>query len=314
MFDHLNLAHALGIQGYVHGNEFRAKCPLHQDRNPSFSLNIPAGVWICHAGCGKGDFIRLVELVMGCSPQEAHDWIRNNGHSASVDMLSKDLAVALGQIPPEEVALAPSSDWFERFSQLSNNVMPMWFLERGFTWGTVNKWNLRYDPIEEAVIIPVMWDNQLLGTITRNTSKFLPKYQNSDGLPKSEILFGEISKAVNEIIIVEGVLDALWLWQLGYNAVSILGSSISAKQVEIVRRYRFGEVIMCLDNDEAGVKGTEAAVKLFVNSGWLLPQIKVIEFPGWNKNDPGYRKDANDCDAEQFATLYANRRSAIYGV
>lgn len=36
-------------------DKYQAKCPLHEDRLPSFSINDEKGLWYCHAGCGGGD-------------------------------------------------------------------------------------------------------------------------------------------------------------------------------------------------------------------------------------------------------------------
>lgn len=32
-----------------------ARCPLHNDNDPSFSVNLNNGLWTCHAGCGSGN-------------------------------------------------------------------------------------------------------------------------------------------------------------------------------------------------------------------------------------------------------------------
>jgi len=32
------------------GAEASALCPFHDDRNPSFSVNVDTGKWYCHAG------------------------------------------------------------------------------------------------------------------------------------------------------------------------------------------------------------------------------------------------------------------------
>lgn len=313
--DYVALAVQLGVQnGFIAGKEYRARCPLHQDTNPSFSLNIQTGMYNCFAGCGGGEFVRLVELVLDCSPQEAHDWIKANGRGTSVEQLGKQLAEALGQTPIGATNYLSPLYWKEVYELTTNQIMPMWFLQRGFTWHTVNFWGLHYDNIGDAIIIPVYWDDELVGTITRNTNSHLPKYQNSPNLPKSKILFGEISETKDEIIIVEGVLDALWLWQLGYNVVSILGSHLSGEQVDILKGYRFGEIVLALDNDEAGQAGTDEAIGKLTYAGWLLPQITIINFPGVDKESPAYRKDPQDCSMEEFAQLYANRRDVIYGL
>lgn len=38
------------------GFQISALCPFHDDRRPSFSANEKSGLWICHAGCGSGNF------------------------------------------------------------------------------------------------------------------------------------------------------------------------------------------------------------------------------------------------------------------
>lgn len=304
--DYASLARELGVQGFVQGREYRAHCPLHDDSNPSFSLNIENGLWICHSGCGQGEFIRLIELVLNCSPQEAYDWARANGRATSVEQLSKNLAAAIGEPLPTQYKEVPRG-WLDYYEFLSSKAMPLWFLKRGFTWNTINEWYIRYDNINDAVVIPVVWKDELVGTVTRNTRPGLPKYQNSSNLPRSEILFGEISKGKNEIIICEGILDALWAWQNGLHAVSLLGNHISQQQVNILKEYRFGNITLALDNDEAGQLGTQEALRKLSDAGWLLPQIKMIRFPD-------NIKDMQDCYPELLAELYASRKEVIYGL
>ena len=36
-------------------NQYNGKCPFHDDRHPSFSVDVETGLWICHAGCGQGN-------------------------------------------------------------------------------------------------------------------------------------------------------------------------------------------------------------------------------------------------------------------
>jgi len=297
-----DLALSLGIKGYVAGKELRATCPIHHDTNPSFSLNIYNGLWKCFASCGSGDFIRLVELVLNCGPQEAHSWLQA-GSATSVDQLDKSLAAKLS--PTDPLPKIHDDSWQAIYASTTADFMPEWFLARGFSWETIWKWGLHYEKTVDAVIIPVIWENQVLGTITRNTSEYLPKYQNSSGLPKSRLVFGEIKRSTQEIILVEGVLDAIWLWQLGYNAVSILGTSLSEEQIHILEKYRFGEIILALDNDEPGRLGSIQALGKLTKAGWLLPQITFIKFPD-NKKDP------QDCTAYEFRNLFENRKGLIH--
>ena len=72
----------------------------------------------------------------------------------------------------------------------------------------------------------------------------------------------------------------MWLNQLGYNAVAILGMSISRKQVELVQELPSGEVVLCLDNDEAGQIGKEKALTYLGQSA----RIAYIDIPSAYKD------------------------------
>lgn len=303
MFNYANLASSLGIRGFIRGDELSASCPLHSDTNPSFSLNINKGIWICFSRCGGGDFFELVERVLDCSPQEARDWIAGNGVPVGVEQQSRMLLAALQQPQPEQKAIE-NLTWKEQYESFTSRVMPLWFLARGFMWDTIIKWGIRYNPSTDAVIIPVYWEDELVGTVTRNTLQGLPKYKNSDAIPASKVLYGEISKRKNEIILCEGILDALWLWQNGHHAVSILGNKLSQEQANILKRYKMVNITLALDNDEAGTIGTEQTKKLLIANGWLLQQLSLIKFPTGTK-------DPQDCTPEMLRELYAQRERNI---
>lgn len=308
----LYLANALGVKGIQSGVEYRSRCPLHSDNNPSFSLNLEKGVWTCFSSCGSGDFYRLVELVLNCSPQEARGWIHHNGQATSIEQITASLGQKLNLVQPIIDVKYPSDGWKAYYAALDAGRMPQWFINRGFTWDTIKHWGIKYDLVNDAVVIPVIWQGELVGTVTRN-NRTEPKYQNSKNLPVANILFGEISASQSVIILVEGVLDALWLWQLGYNAGGLLGKQFGPGHIRTLKENRYGEIILGLDNDEAGRKATKEVIDKLTHNGYLLPQIKVLKFPGKNKDDTGYRKDAQDCTSEEFKEIYGNRKDYILG-
>lgn len=47
------------------------RCPLHEDRNPSLSVNLDRGVWFCHAGCGDGGILDFEERFSRCDRDTA---------------------------------------------------------------------------------------------------------------------------------------------------------------------------------------------------------------------------------------------------
>lgn len=52
------------------GKEKAGKCPFHDDRNASFSVNLEKGVWHCHAGCGGGSIIDFIAKADGKPPED----------------------------------------------------------------------------------------------------------------------------------------------------------------------------------------------------------------------------------------------------
>lgn len=259
-------------------------------------MNINQGVWQCFSCGQRGEFVQLVQMVLGCSPTEAYEWFTSNGQASSVEQLSRAFAIAMG-IPMRGSVAKEESNWRQYYESLANNVMPLWFLNRGFTWDTINSWGIKYDPVYDSVVVPVYWNNQLVGTVTRNTKDYLPKYQNSPNFPRAEILFGKINPNAKRIYLVEGLLDCIYASQCGYAALSLLGSSISNRQILILRKYRFGQITLALDNDEAGKKATQIVIARLMDGGWLLPQLSFVKWPEGIK-------DANDCTPEQLREVF----------
>jgi CHC2 zinc finger len=47
----------------VKGNEAYGLCPFHEDRTASFYINRTTSQWICHAGCGEGNFWKFKKML-----------------------------------------------------------------------------------------------------------------------------------------------------------------------------------------------------------------------------------------------------------
>lgn len=53
------------------GRDSSVKCPLHDDRNASLSVNVEKGVWKCHAGCGQGGILDFEKKFSNCDDETA---------------------------------------------------------------------------------------------------------------------------------------------------------------------------------------------------------------------------------------------------
>ena len=102
-------------------------------------------------------------------------------------------------------------------------------------------------------------EGNILGWINRRRAA-IPKYLFSYGFAKSHSLFG-INQIYNTetLYVVEGALDCMWLNQNGFSAVAVLGASISPTQMNLISSLHPDEVVLSLDNDDAGRKGMEKA-------------------------------------------------------
>jgi len=57
--------------------ELQTRCPFHNDSSPSFSANVKSGLWICHAGCGQGNFDQFLQRIVS-APQGGR--LSESGH------------------------------------------------------------------------------------------------------------------------------------------------------------------------------------------------------------------------------------------
>lgn len=48
-------------------SRWQAKCPWHEDRVSSLSVNDTKGLWHCFAGCGGGDLFTLLMKIHNCT-------------------------------------------------------------------------------------------------------------------------------------------------------------------------------------------------------------------------------------------------------
>lgn len=300
-YDYKHLAQQLGLTGRATNFELYVKCPFHHDRSPSFSLNIKLGLWQCKASCGQGDFPQLVMRILGVSQREAVSWIQSNGNRVSTDVLSQQINALwkAPQLPSPEKALI----WRQLYDMADPHKTCQWFLDRGFNWASIRRWGIRWDSVDQTIILPYLNSkSELVGTVTRNLNSGKPKYVNSPSLPSSENLFGlSLQERGGVIIVVEGPLDCIWLDQLGYPAVALLGAEMSTKQAVLLQRNSFTRVVLALDNDTAGVSGLATAEKALVKAGYLPTQIERIQFPEG-------KKDVNECDERLVGDVLGTRQ------
>lgn len=130
--------------------------------------------------------------------------------------------------------------------------------------------------IHNRIYIPIEDENGFkVGYTARTTSNDDIKYLNSrenEIFKKHEILYNysnavKQTKEQSELYIVEGVFDVISMEQAGHsNTVSLLGSVLTDKHIELIKKLKSPNIVLTLDPDEAGIKATQKTIKLLMDN------------------------------------------------
>ncbi len=149
-----------------------------------------------------------------------------------------------------------------------------------------------YDFFRNRLMIPIRDQfGRIVGMGGRTLSKDDPvKYVNSQNhvlYDKKSVLFGydharKIIKQKNRAIIVEGYMDALQLWQHGFNeSAAVLGTSLSLSHLHQISNST-QNVFLVFDGDAAGQAASLRTVDLILQVANL--NAKIVHLP--NNEDP----------------------------
>lgn len=247
MRSYSSLAEALGA------NDSRVErpflCPVHSDHNASASVNVQKRVWFCHSCGARG-------TTEGIYFEERLD----------LDYI--DELLAEHQVLPEsylDLFLPP--------------VPAQYWRDRGFSDEACRHFQLGIDPASGRPTYPLRdAQGQLLGVVTRNITGDGPKYKYPKGVKVHELLFN-YTPVIDTVTLVEGALDAVACWDVGFHAMGIYGSSLSDRQVSLLRSTGADRILLAFDNDRAGRAATERAVEQLAGFGDVL----VFNWTKWER-------------------------------
>lgn len=290
------------------GSSFVCICPFHADKNPSMHINPIKGFYHCFACKAGGDafkfvmdyeklsFADAVEKVASLSnftlsytkeKQENKKELKsilpslnayfkdNLKHHKEVLTYLYQRALNDKDIAKFELGFAGASE--DSIRLLQNQKIP---LEDAMSVGALKKDenNEFYASFIWRITFPIYDHKDLLvGFGGRTLNPNVPaKYVNSPQnilFDKSRIFYAfniakeNIAKK-KEIIVCEGYMDAIAFHKAGFNnAVAVLGTALTEHHLPLIRRYD-AKVILCFDNDEAGLKAA-------ARSAFLLSTNKI---------------------------------------
>lgn len=175
--------------------------------------------------------------------------------------------------------------------------------KQGYTGKEIKDSGLLTQGFGEDYQLTLLWRDQAgraIGIVARPIlpedqikQRDLSKYKYSAGLEKDQGLIGfSACRGSYQVILVEGVLDALYLNTKGFMSVAVGGTSLSAAQIQALETAGTKELLLAMDMDEAGQKATERIIKSLSTSG-LRPY--VVSLPeGYKDPDELVRKAGAD--------------------
>jgi DNA primase len=297
------------------GTNFKANCPFHEEKTPSFIISPTKGLFHCF-GCGvSGDAIKFVMDYEKLSYPEAlekiasiinftlvytkgsnnvnqihrvlkevqHWYVRNLSTALYANAYLKKRGININSIEKFGIGYAGKSNQLLKF--LSDNLLP---LDKAIEAGIIaqhNGQNSFYARLVERITFPIHSPNGVIvGFGGRTISNHPAKYINSPKTKlfnKSQLLYGySIAKSSiykkKEIIICEGYLDVILFHQAGFNtAVATLGTALTTQHFPLLRRGE-PQIILAYDGDRAGVDAAFKASLILSEYGF---NGSVVLFP-----------------------------------
>lgn len=262
------------------GENWKASCPFHHEKTPSFFIH--KSEYLCHCfGCGVAGYLDLlVAKKKGLSVDEVRQLLE-------IPAIKTGFTKEKNEPTPSHFPKSWLSVWPREISK--------YILDRNLELEVLKAAGARYDHNTQRQVFPVFnQQGKLLGATGRTTIKEDPKWFHYWNFDKSRQLYRIRTAKRTPLVLVEGVLDCLWLEQNGYHSAAILSAFLSDSQAKEVKEHS-ETVILALDRDEAGEKGTLRAVELLKRSCIL-----------YYASLPVFAKDVCDLSKEQLKSVIDN--------
>jgi 5S rRNA maturation endonuclease (ribonuclease M5) len=290
----------------------RAVCPVHEGGDNRTAFVLKTDCWHCNTkGCHSTYGGRLEGLVVGLANRygekegltrdrnglplfrEARLWVKRNARR--LREVFKDWPTA------KEGGGSHSrgaEDWLACPREVMRDALAIpspYFLQRGFAPDTLVRYDIGnprswygglFPGLRNYAVVPLYdlsnaW--QCVGYVARAIDDWTePRWKFSTGFPNGQRLFNypparEVNRTTGQVILVEGVADALCCVEAGFpQTVAVLGSALYDEQVAWLTKLRLEEVVVVGDNDEAGAKFAAQVKNRF--SG-LVAAVRIIHPP-----------------------------------
>lgn len=265
-------------------NNYTCHCPLHSDRNCSFSIHRSQGIWICFAGCGKGNLISLISRLQKISYEDASEIFYSKfGYEKIINSAIKEKIIknSSAKIHIESLISLPKEFISFRDTIFSKHPLYFSYIQSRISKQTIEKFNIGFcdrGKYYKRIIIPITYNHSNVGFIARAIDSKMKRYLNPTGFKASKYLFNidSIKDSSEDLYICESVFDALTLDSWGYDVVATFGAKISLAQIDALSKFANRPIKFVFHNDKAGIYGMYSQISTLRT---VFPKLFWIKLP-----------------------------------
>lgn len=237
--------------------------------------------WACDAG---GSVSKLKYLPIGLSLAQLGVFDEDGLTSVSVERPKKMVDEA--EWVPVIVSGAEKKPWWSYFEEKSISLQDL------VDWGI---------KVKEDKILWMMKDNhEIMYYLIRDMAN--NRWEQAEGWDKSGVVLSKIQSGTStDIIIVEGLSDAIRVYALGYSVMILAGTSLFDTQVSFIQNAGL-TAVFCLDEDVGEKKFEQYKKKL---GRFKVVDIFEVEDPSDLNNEQLRRKLET---ASWYGTAFRLRR------
>ncbi len=260
----------------------QAFCPFHDDRRPSFSIQLTApGKYHCFGCAHEGDVFRFCEVLYNDTFVSAVERLatfagfHSNGAVAHPNEPAttgtRPTSAKVAELEADEIITSWTHALLQGAERL-REVQEMY----GLNAQTVTAYRLGWDGMRFTIPLPTTKQGARMA-VKRHYRRAVPKSKNPANIPVQ--LYGVERLAATPtdtpVLVVEGEFKALLAWQLGFAAVSSTGGA-GTFLAEWSTHFQDRDVVVLYDADEAGQSG---ARKVAMALQPTARSVRVIQLP-----------------------------------
>ncbi len=300
-------------------------CPAKHDGGPTLRIDALSGSFRCFApGCNDhGDIVTFIHRFTGVPFEEAlkmlahgngtSKWIEQNDKSLKTMGLVRDCmstatrfyAGSVDQVSDYLSTRGISGETSQKFmlgAAAGKDNLKQALIEKGFNDETIGLTGLLnqygHDRFQNHVVVPIFHRGQVVDFYGRLLMGD-PAQGKHWRLPSDRMIMGRSlfnwDPGREEIILVEGIFDALSLVEYGFdNAVAVGGTN--GVVPELITDSSVKKVFMCFDGDGPGQKQGLTRAYAMKDAGM---EVRIVDLP--DGQDPNEFLMSHE--AEDFASL-----------